>query len=400
MVEKEYVRDELRAALGESAVSVGNRIETARALVHRLPATLDAVEAGGLTMRHAGLLTDAVFALPDEDATLVEERCIEFAEGRDLAAFARKVRREVLALDSRTMEEQLADFLAKTLQQRRVWAYPDHYSAAIAHFGATVPAEGAQALMTALDVAADRRDPDDDRTKDQRRADALVQLGIDALNRFDACPHCRGIDPSTEGDDASVVPDDNLAATQLPRWQGLRPSIQVSVALSTLLGADNEPGELDGHGPIPAALARRLADDPTGTWRRLVTDPVGKLIDYGRTVYQPPAALRDFVVARDRTCRYPSCNRPTCRCEIDHIDSWEDGGETNEPNLHGLCCRHHHFKHDTDWTVERRPDGTTVWTNPAGETFVVDAATYPIDRTSEIAVQNDNDADPPDEQAA
>lgn len=400
VVEKEYVRDELRAALGESAVSVTNRIETARTLVHRLAATLDAVEAGALTMRHAGLLTDAVCALSDADAALVEDRCVDFAAGRDLAAFARKVRREVLALDSRTMEEQLADFLAKTLQQRRVWTYADRYSAAIAHFGATLPAEGAQALVTTLDVAADRRDPDDERTKDQRRADALVQLGIDALNRFDACPHCRGVDPGEHDEHAIVVPDDNLVAGQLPRWQGLRPSIQVSVALSTLLGADNEPAELDGHGPIPAQLARRLADDPTGTWRRLVTDPIGRLVDYGRTAYKPPAALRDFVVARDRTCRFPSCNRPACRCEIDHIDSWEDGGLTNETDLHALCCRHHHFKHDTDWTVERRADGTTVWTNPTGKTFVVDPATYPIDRTSEIVVRNDNHADSSDEQAA
>ncbi len=402
VVEKDYVRDELRAALGESAVSVTNRIESARTLVHRLPATLDAVESGALTMRHAETLTSAVCALPDADTALVERRCIAFAAGRDLTAFARKVRREVLALDSRTMEQQLADFLAKTLQQRRVYTYADQYCAAIAHFAAVLPAEGAQALMTALDIAAEQHDPDDGRTKDQRRADALVQLGIDALNRFDACPRCRSTDlPRRDAtDDAIVVPDDNPAAEQLPRWQGLRPSIQVSVALSTLLGQDNQPAELDGHGPIPAALARRLADDPTGTWRRLVTDPLGTLVDYGRTVYKPPAALRDFIIARDRTCRFPSCNRPACRCELDHIVAWDDNGQTNEPNLHALCCRHHHFKHENNWTVERRPDGATVWTNPAGDTFVVDAATYPIDRTAEIVVQNDNETAPPDEQAA
>jgi hypothetical protein len=172
----------------------------------------------------------------------------------------------------------------------------------------------------------------------------------------------------------------------------------VCVALSTLTGQDNQPAELDGHGPIPAALARRLADDPTGTWRRLVTDPLGKLIDYGRTVYKPPAALRDFIIARDRTCRFASCNRPACRCEIDHIVSWEDGGLTNEPGLQALCCRHHHFKHENDWTVERRADGTTIWTNPAGQTFVVDPATYPIDRT--IVVPDDNENSQDDDKAA
>jgi hypothetical protein len=214
-----------------------------------------------------------------------------------------------------------------------------------------------------------------------------VQLGIDALNRFETCPACRG---HRLGADTIVVPDDDQTS-DLPRYSKLRPSIQVSVALSTLLGQDNQSAEIDGDGPIPAALARRLADDPTGTWRRLVTDPLGKLVDYGRTVYKPPAALRDFVVARDRTCRFKSCNRPACRCEIDHIVAWEDGGETNEPGLHALCCRHHHFKHDTDWTVERRPNGTTIWTDPAGTTYTVDPATYPIDRTVVVPDDNDND---------
>jgi hypothetical protein len=221
-----------------------------------------------------------------------------------------------------------------------------------------------------------------------------VQLGIDALNRFETCPGCCG---HRAAPGSVVVPDDN-PASDLPHYTGLRPSIQVSVALSTLTGQDNQPAELDGHGPIPAALARRLADDPTGTWRRLVTDPLGKLIDYGRTVYKPPAALRDFIIARDRTCRFASCNRPACRCEIDHIVSWEDGGLTNEPGLQALCCRHHHFKHENDWTVERRADGTTIWTNPAGQTFVVDPATYPIDRT--IVVPDDNENSQDDDKAA
>ena len=193
VVEKDCVRDELRAALGESAVSINSRIETARTLVHRLPATLASIEAGdGLTMRHAQLLADAIISLPDEDVTIVEKACVPFAAGRDLTAFARKVRREVVALDCRSAEEQLADSLAKLLKQRRVWTYPDPNCAALAGFGAVLPADGAHALMMALDVAADRREPDDARTRDQRRADALVQLGIDALNRFECCPACRG----------------------------------------------------------------------------------------------------------------------------------------------------------------------------------------------------------------
>jgi hypothetical protein len=64
---------------------------------------------------------------------------------------------------------------------------------------------------------------------------------------------------------------------------------------------DDLPGELDGYGPIPAALARAIAADRSGTWRRLLTDPTGVLTNSSRT-YRPPTELAEFVRARDRTC--------------------------------------------------------------------------------------------------
>jgi len=79
------------------------------------------------------------------------------------------------------------------------------------------------------------------------------------------------------------------------------------------------------------------------------------------------------------------------RGELDHITAWADGGPTNATNLHGLCSRHHHLKHEAGWTVARTPDGTTVWTTPAGTHHTVDPATYPVDRTTEIVVQNDSE---------
>ncbi|HEY2165680.1 MAG TPA: HNH endonuclease, partial [Jatrophihabitantaceae bacterium] len=161
-----------------------------------------------------------------------------------------------------------------------------------------------------------------------------------------------------------------------------RPLIQVSVALSTLLGIDDQPGELAGVGPIPAALARRLADDPSGTWRRLITDPRGQLIDYGRSTYRPPAALADHVSARDRTCRFPGCRQPAHTSEIDHRIAWADGGETNHTNLHILCARHHHLKDQTRWQVHRHPDGHTAWTSPTGNHYAAAPPDpYPTDTT-------------------
>src|SRR3979490_1898575 len=85
--------------------------------------------------------------------------------------------------------------------------------------------------------------------------------------------------------------------------------VQVTVPADTLLGASDQPGELAGYGSIPAALARRLAEDPRATWRRLLTDPAdGSLLDYGRRTYRPPVGLDEHIRARDVTRRSPAAN--------------------------------------------------------------------------------------------
>ncbi|HEY3632788.1 MAG TPA: HNH endonuclease signature motif containing protein [Jatrophihabitantaceae bacterium] len=110
--------------------------------------------------------------------------------------------------------------------------------------------------------------------------------------------------------------------------------------------------------------------DQSGTWRRILTDPVtGQILDYGRRTYRPPRVLTDFVVARDHTCIFPHCNRPARSCEIDHGKDWRSGGQTCEHNLHPLCTRHHHAKHNTGWRVKRQPDGSYLWTDPTSHTY-------------------------------
>jgi uncharacterized protein DUF222 len=137
----------------------------------------------------------------------------------------------------------------------------------------------------------------DARTADQRRADALIDVFAPVLGEPD-----------------------------LPEQHGQRPAINVTVSLGTLLGCDEQPAHLDGHGPITAALARRLAADPTGTWRRLVTDDTGQLLDYARRTYRPPANLTDHVIARDHTCTFPGCRRPARLCDLDHAEPWGNRG--------------------------------------------------------------------------
>lgn len=138
-----------------------------------------------------------------------------------------------------------------------------------------------------------------------------------------------------------------------------------------------------------------MADDPSGTWRRLLTDAAGQVIDYGRTRYRPPTALADLVRVRDRTCRFPGCRRPATRCELDHRRDWDHGGTTSDTNLHLLCTRHHHLKHEAGWTVHREPDGTTVWTSPTGHHYRRPPDDLPRDHTNARARETQQTVAPP-----
>jgi Domain of unknown function (DUF222) len=154
-----------------------------------------------------------------------------------------------------------------------------------------------------------------------------------------------------------------------------KPLIQIVMAHSTLIGADDQPAELVGHGPIPASLAREIAAD--AVWHRLLTDPAsGALLDYGRSTYHPPAALADHVRARDQHCRFPHCRRPAADTELDHVLAWTDGGHTCAANLRALCVHHHKLKTHAGWRVQAHPDGRLTWTTPTGHRHTTEPHDY------------------------
>ena len=108
----------------------------------------------------------------------------------------------------------------------------------MAELWAYLPADDAAAIMAALNAMAYQTIHGlggDTRTIDQRRADALVEM-------------------------ASCV----LADPHLSTAHGQKPAVQVTAALSTLMGLDDQPGELDGYGPITAAMARVSPPTPPG----------------------------------------------------------------------------------------------------------------------------------------
>jgi hypothetical protein len=139
-------------------------------------------------------------------------------------------------------------------------------------------------------------------------------------------------------------------------------------------------------------VARALAFDPTGTWRRLLTDSNGNLVDVSATTYRPPAPMARFVRARQHSCSFPCCRRRATACELDHVLARHEGGTTCPANLQPLCPRHHHVKHEAGWAPRRESDGTTTWTSPSGHTYARPPDELPLDTTGRARAANNSRA--------
>jgi HNH endonuclease/Domain of unknown function (DUF222) len=120
-------------------------------------------------------------------------------------------------------------------------------------------------------------------------------------------------------------------------------------------------------GPVPIELARRIACD--ASVMRVVMAGESEPLDVGRRTAVISPALRRAVIARDRRCRFPGCDRPPAWCDAHHVQHWADGGTTSLDNLLLICRRHHRMLHARrGFTVEmndarptfRRPDGSTI----------------------------------------
>ena len=205
--------------------------------------------------------------------------------------------------------------------------------------------EGAAVLEAALDALVRANSPDDTRTRDQQRADALVDLV-------------------------------GLARTHeaLPATGAARPEILVHAPVGALLPAGDlpprpaaAPATLGDGTPLHPAAFDRVACD--ARFRRLLVDPRAVPVELGRATRQVPASLRKYVALRDGGCRYPGCPRAVAFCEAHHVVFWRHGGATSADNLVLLCRYHHHLVHERHHEVKLLPDGTVEVTRPDGRTL-------------------------------
>ncbi|MGG7508446.1 DUF222 domain-containing protein [Plantibacter sp. YIM 135249] len=150
---------------------------------------------------------------------------------------------------------------------------------------------------------------------------------------------------------------------------GIIPTVHVTVPVMTILGHEHQPGSLEGYGPIDPETAVRLSVQAKSFTRILTHPETGAVLSVSRERYVPPADMKRALAIRDTHCRAPGCNRLAKGCELDHTVPWSEGGETNVGNLAHLCPKHHHLKHDTNWSLEPGSDGALTWISPSGQVF-------------------------------
>ena len=139
----------------------------------------------------------------------------------------------------------------------------------------------------------------------------------------------------------------------------------------SLLGATDEPAVLDGYGPIPPSMARRLITEGADSFHRVLTDPRdGAPLEIGRSSYRVTKAQRHWLRLRDGRCPFPGCSNHSLDNDADHLLAWAAGGSTGITNLAQPCPKHHRLKHRSAWTPagagKNSPPG---WTSPSGRHY-------------------------------
>ncbi|MCQ1957906.1 DUF222 domain-containing protein [Arthrobacter sp. zg-Y826] len=339
-------------------------------------ATLAGLEDGRLSYQHAQVVLEQCENVPAEKLPGFEADLLEAAEGKTRAQFSAKARR----LRERKFPDTISKRHLTAFEQRKVTL--DREEDGMSRLSAYLRAEEAQQIYTTLSTAArGEQAAGDGRSTDQLRADILAQLLMGGLSST----HVRnmggasraggatgtGSSPADGGDGSGAVADESGTGGNgsgpdeviVPRAE-----IMVLINAETLFGADDQPAELHGYGPISAEAARRLARNAAG-WTGLAQDPqTGEILGVGRR-RKVPAGLRRWLRARDGTCRFPGCRVSTANADVDHTVDWARGGPTDHGNLEHLCRRHHRFKTLGYWKACQPSPGVIEWTSPTGRVY-------------------------------
>ncbi len=327
-------------------------LATARMLTSGMPHTLAALESGALSEWRAGLICrEAACLSPADRAKLDAQMCAEPGELEGLGdkKIAARAKRIAYRLD----REAVLDKIRQAPSGRRATIRPAPDG--MAYLTVVLPVVEAYETHGALKAAAGEAARDgraDGRTCSQIMADTVVE-------------RVTGRNPLTTP-----------------------ASVAVNLVLSddTLLAGGSEPAHLEGHGPIPAILARQLIEravldeQAEASLRRLYGQPAtGNLVAMESKSRTFPKGLARFIATRDQTCRTPYCNAPIRH--LDHVTPHVAGGPTAVHNGQGLCEHCNYVKEEPGWrsrtTYDRYGRHTTELTTPTGAVYTSTAPPMP-----------------------
>lgn len=340
----DWHREQLAAVCRTSPYEADVRCRTSLALRVRLPGAAAAVRSGALPWAQAVVLAresdglDPAASEAVERTVLGDPRAVSVRQVRDATRAA------VESVRPRMADERERN--AHAVRSLQFWPHDDGTTDLFAR----LTTDGAITVAAALEPLAGSQGPDDERTAEQRRADALVALAIG------------GTEPQHPG-------RPTVSLTLLAR---LDPSRPVTGGLTQGLLAGGHLGAT----PLAPETLRRLTCEAAVAAATVTAD--GAVGPESARRRFPDAAMRRRLEARDQRCAFPGCPVAARRCHAHHIRHWSQGGPTTDENLVLTCHRHHNAVHEGGWTM-RGPATRLRWRDPHGREYAapVAAATIP-----------------------
>lgn len=152
---------------------------------------------------------------------------------------------------------------------------------------------------------------------------------------------------------------------------------ELGTVLSTIR-AGTDPNMLDGFPAatledgtplVPSKLSQLLCDS---SLVRIVMSARGEPIDASHAQRLFSTTQTRAIHARDRSCRFPGCDRGVSMSQIHHAQQWEKGGKTIMDNAVLLCWHHHEVIHRDEITIAHHAGGFAFY-RPSGSLIGVRA---------------------------
>lgn len=132
-----------------------------------------------------------------------------------------------------------------------------------------------------------------------------------------------------------------------------------------------------GQQVAPQLLLRALL---TAHVRRVVLDANSTVIDFGERKRLFTGNARIAATLLERFCQHPGCEVPADRGEIDHNESFVDGGRTDQSNAGPTCGPHNRHKYEHGWR-RRRADNGRIYNVRSDGTLVLFVGERPSEFT-------------------